>query len=90
MAPGVANAVAPRVANAVAPKRYYAVRELVEQGRLKCHWIDGSNNPADLGTKLLTGPITRKHSAHMLGHRLMKGQTNPFCCRYCVFVVMYY
>ncbi len=53
--------------------RYYGVRELVETGRFRCHWIDGAENPADLGTKLLSAAVTRKHTAHMLGHRLMKG-----------------
>jgi hypothetical protein len=58
--------------------RYYAVRELVETGRIRCIWIEGSNNPADLGTKLLSGPITKKHTAHMLGHGLMKGVHKSF------------
>jgi hypothetical protein len=58
--------------------RYYGVRELVETGRLRCHWIEGTENPADLGTKLLSAAVTRKHTAHMLGHRLMKGAVKSF------------
>ena len=57
--------------------RHYAVKHRVQDGTIKPSWVKGEDNPADLGTKLLDGPTTRRHSAHIMGHHLLKGSKYP-------------
>jgi hypothetical protein len=68
--------VVPKRARNVAT-RHYAVKHRTDDGTIVPSWIEGENNPADLGTKLLPGPDTYRHSGHMLGHRLLKGSNYP-------------
>jgi hypothetical protein len=70
------NEIVPKRARNVAI-RHYAVKHRVQDGTIKPSWISGNENPSDLGTKLLNGPLTAKHSAHVLGHRLLVGSNYP-------------
>jgi hypothetical protein len=44
-----------------------------EQGRVRIQHKAGEENPSDILTKPLVGPLFRKHAATILGHELVRG-----------------
>jgi hypothetical protein len=51
------------------------LRELKEDGIVVCDWVSGNDNPADLFTKNLQGPVFNKHASNFVGHdKYMKAE----------------
>jgi hypothetical protein len=44
------------------------LQELKEDGVIVCDWVSGNDNPADLFTKNLQGPVLNKHASNFVGH----------------------
>ena len=47
--------------------RMHFLRELKEEGLIVCDWVSGEENPADLFTKNLQGPLFNKHASNYVG-----------------------
>ena len=43
------------------------LRELKEDGLIVCDWVSGEENPANLFTKNLQGPLFNKHASNDVG-----------------------
>jgi hypothetical protein len=54
------------------------LRELKEEGIIVCDWMSGNDNPADLFTKNLPGPLFDKHASSFVGRdEYMKKAPDP-------------
>jgi hypothetical protein len=53
--------------------KLYHARHMDEQGRVRIQHKAGEENPSDILTKPLVGPLFRKHAATILGHELVRG-----------------
>ena len=42
-------------------RRYFTIRQQVDEGDIMPVWIAGLENPADVGTKPIDGPTMEKH-----------------------------
>ena len=60
----------------IEPRQLF-LRELKEEGVLKIKWKSGEENPSDLFTKNLPGPLSRKHIKRL---RLRRGSFVPLGC----------
>ena len=47
--------------------RMHFLRELKEEGVIICDWISGNDNPSDIFTKNLQGPLFNKHGSVFVG-----------------------
>ena len=52
-------------------KRYFTIRERVDEGEIMPVWVAGADNPADVGTKPIDGPTTAKHVPVLRGQRCL-------------------
>jgi hypothetical protein len=50
-------------------RHYFIIRERVQKGEILPVWIEGKNNPADVGTKPIDGTVTRELEPYMSGQK---------------------
>jgi len=53
--------------------KMYKTKHMDELGRVKFQHKSGDENPADILTKPLIGPVFEKHATTILGHGLVRG-----------------